>query len=57
MRVRLYAEDADRIGSLSLDDWLEASGKVVLQARASDLEMRLGWFNSNNQRKDGAGGE
>ena len=41
-----YAYYADRVGSLSLDQRLEASGKVVLRAAGPDSDMFLGWFNS-----------
>lgn len=41
-----YAYYADRVGSLSLDQRLEASGKVVLRGAGPDSDMFLGWFNS-----------
>jgi hypothetical protein len=41
-----YGYYADRIGPLSLDDRLEAGGKVVLKVGAPDSDMFLGWFNS-----------
>lgn len=41
-----YAYYADRIGPLTLDDRLEARGKVVLKVGAPDSDMFLGWFNS-----------
>jgi hypothetical protein len=41
-----YAYYADRVGPLSLDDRLEASGKVILRVGAPDSDMYLGWFNS-----------
>jgi hypothetical protein len=44
-----YAYYADKIGPLSLDDRLEASGKVVLRSGAPDSDMFLGWFNSANK--------
>src|SRR5205807_476856 len=37
-----YAYYADRIGPLTLDDRLEASGKVVLKVGAPDADMYLG---------------
>jgi len=37
---------ADRIGPLTLDDRLEASGKVMLKVGAPDSAMAFGWFNS-----------
>jgi hypothetical protein len=46
-----YAYYADRIGPLSLDDRLEASGKVVLQVGAPDADMFIGWFNSAEKEK------
>ena len=48
-RAGKYAYYADRVGPLSLDDHLEARGKVVLQVGAPDADMFLGWFNSANQ--------
>ena len=44
-----YAYYADKIGPLSLDDRLEASGKVILKSGAPDSDMFLGWFNSANK--------
>lgn len=44
-----YGYYADRVGTLSLDDRLEASGKVVLKSAGPDSDMFLGWFNSTNQ--------
>ncbi len=44
-----YAYYADKIGPLSLDDRLEARGKVILMSGAPDSDMFLGWFNSANQ--------
>jgi hypothetical protein len=44
-----YAYYADKVGALSLDDRLQASGKVVLQSGAPDSDMFLGWFNSANK--------
>jgi hypothetical protein len=44
-----YAYYADKVGPLSLDDWLQASGKVVLKSGAPDSDMYLGWFNSANK--------
>ncbi len=46
-----YAYYADRVGPLSLDDRLEASGKVMLQSGAPDSDMYLGWFNGANKEK------
>jgi hypothetical protein len=44
-----YAYYADTVGPLTLDDRLEASGKVVLKSGAPDSDMFLGWFNSANK--------
>jgi hypothetical protein len=41
-----YGYYADRVEALSLEDRLEASGKVVLTAAPPDSGMYLGWFNS-----------
>jgi hypothetical protein len=41
-----YAYYADRVGTLSLQDRLEASGKVILEVGPPDSGMYLGWFNS-----------
>lgn len=46
-----YAYYADRIGPLTLDDRLEASGKVVLLVGAPDSDVYLGWFSSANKEK------
>jgi hypothetical protein len=46
-----YAYYADKVGPLSLDDRLEASGKVVLKSGAPDSDMFLGWFNSAEKDK------
>jgi hypothetical protein len=43
-----YAYYADKVGPLSFDERLEASGKVVLQVGAPDADMFLGWFNSKD---------
>ncbi|HEY1377400.1 MAG TPA: hypothetical protein VGF55_11435, partial [Gemmataceae bacterium] len=40
---------ADRVGPLSLDDRLEASGKVILRVGAPDSDMFIGWFNGANK--------
>jgi hypothetical protein len=41
-----YAYYADRVGLLTLNDRLEASGRVVLAAGAPDSDMYLGWFSN-----------
>ncbi len=46
-----YAYYADRIGPLSLDDRLEASGKVVLKVGAPDSDVYLGWFSSTDKER------
>ncbi|HWG43047.1 MAG TPA: hypothetical protein VN688_09690 [Gemmataceae bacterium] len=46
-----YAYYADKVGPLTLDDRLAASGKVVLKVGAPDADMFLGWFNSANKEK------
>lgn len=43
---QFYAYYADRIGVLSLDDPLEAHGKLLLKLGTPDCEMSFGWFNS-----------
>ena len=48
-RAGKYAYYADKVELLSLDDRLEASGKVVLKSGAPDSDMFLGWFNSANK--------
>jgi hypothetical protein len=40
-----YAYYADRVGPLSLEDRLEARGRVVLEVGPPDSGMHLGWFN------------
>ncbi len=44
-----YAYYADRIGPLTLDDRLEAHGKVMLKVGAPDSDVYLGWFSSARQ--------
>jgi hypothetical protein len=44
-----YGYYADRVGPLTLDDRLEARGKVVLKVGAPDSDMFLGWFNGTNK--------
>src|SRR5262249_3084190 len=46
-----YGYYADRVGPLTLDDRLEAGGKVVLKVGAPDSDMYLGWFNSADKEK------
>jgi hypothetical protein len=44
-----YGYYADKIGTLTLNDPLEASGKVVLQIGTPDSEIAFGWFNSSQK--------
>jgi hypothetical protein len=46
-----YAYYADKVGPLSLDQRLEASGRVALRVGAPDSDMYLGWFNSANKER------
>jgi hypothetical protein len=46
-----YASYADRVGPFSLDDRLEARGKVVLKSGGPDSDMFLGWFGSAEREK------
>ena len=43
---------ADRVGPLSLDDRLAASGKVAFTAAGSDSGVYVGWFDSASKRAD-----
>ncbi len=49
-----YAYYADRVGPLTLDDRLEAGGKVVLKIGAPDSGCYLGFFNSAEKNKSPA---
>ncbi|MGZ4975167.1 MAG: hypothetical protein ACXWDN_20585, partial [Limisphaerales bacterium] len=53
-RTAPYAYYADRIGRVTLDDHLEASGNVVLKVGAPDSDMFIGWFNSTNKTSEPA---
>ena len=44
-RSGVYGYYADRVGQLSMNDRLEASGKIVLNIGSPDSGMNLGWFN------------
>jgi hypothetical protein len=44
-----YGYYADRVGPLSLDDRLEAKGKIVLKVGAPDSDMYFGWFHGDNK--------
>jgi hypothetical protein len=46
-----YAYYADRVGPLSLDDRLEASGHVILKVGAPDSDMFIGWFGAAQKDK------
>jgi hypothetical protein len=46
---------ADRVGPLSLDDRLSASGKVAFTAAGSDSAVYVGWFDSASKRADVSG--
>jgi hypothetical protein len=46
-----YAYYADRVGPLSLDDRLEASGKVVLKVGAPDSDVYIGWFSGSSRER------
>jgi hypothetical protein len=48
-RSGTYAYYADRVGPLSLNDRLEARGKVVLNVGSPDSGMYLGWFNGKEK--------
>lgn len=48
-RSGVYGYYADRVGPLSLDDRLEASGTLVLNVGMPDSGMYLGWFNSTDK--------
>jgi hypothetical protein len=53
-RSGAYGYYADRVGPLTLDDRLEARGKVILKVGAPDSDMFLGWFNSAAKDKSPA---
>jgi hypothetical protein len=40
---------ADRVGPLTLDDRLVASGRLALAERASEAGLYIGWFNSGGR--------
>jgi hypothetical protein len=46
---KAYGYYADRIGPLTLDDPLEAHGKLFLKYITPDCEMCFGWFNSSQR--------
>jgi hypothetical protein len=49
-----YGYYADKVGALTLDDKLEASGRVVLKVGAPDSDMFIGWFDSGAKDKSPA---
>lgn len=46
-----YAYYADRVRALSLDDRLQASGRVILKVGAPDSDVYLGWFGEGEKGK------
>jgi hypothetical protein len=46
-----YAFYADRVGPLTLEDRLEAGGRVVMVVGGVDADMYLGWFNGTDKEK------
>lgn len=44
-----FAYYADRVGPLTFDDRLEASGKVILRVGAPDSDVFIGWFDSTGR--------
>jgi hypothetical protein len=49
-RSGVYGWYADRVGPLSMNDRLEASGQVVLNVGPPDSGMNIGWFNSADKQ-------
>jgi hypothetical protein len=47
-----FAYYADRVGPLSFDDSLSASGKIAFRVGAPDSAMCIGWFNSASREAD-----
>ncbi len=47
--TKAYGYYADRIGPLTLNDPLEASGRLTLLVGSPDSEMAFGWFNSSQR--------
>src|SRR5205814_99292 len=45
-----YGYYADRVGPLSLNDRLQASGKIVLSVGMPDSGVYLGWFNGGEKQ-------
>jgi hypothetical protein len=48
-RSGTYGYYAEKVGPLTLDNRLEASGKVTLVSGGPDADMAFGWFNSENK--------
>jgi hypothetical protein len=48
-RSGAYGYYSDRVGPLSLNDRLEASGEIVLQVGEQDSAAYFGWFNGDDQ--------
>ncbi|MBI3880982.1 MAG: hypothetical protein HY301_13100 [Verrucomicrobia bacterium] len=46
---KVWGHYADRVGPLSLDDRLEAGGKVFLEVGAADSGLYFGWFRSGTK--------
>ncbi len=53
-RCQPLAWYADKVGPLTLDDRLEARGKVKLVTAGPDSDICLGWFNSESAQRDRA---
>jgi hypothetical protein len=49
-----YGYYADRVGPLTLDDRLEARGKVVLKVGAPDSDIYIGWFSGAGKEESPA---
>jgi hypothetical protein len=47
--TKAFGYYADSVGPLSLEEPLEASGKLVLHLGTPDSEMAFGWFNSSQK--------
>jgi hypothetical protein len=48
---KAYGYYADRVGPLTLDDPLEARGRLMLKIGTPDCEMGFGWFNSSQKER------
>lgn len=47
-----YAYYADRVAKLSLEDRLEARGRMFFESGGVDADLRIGWFNSEVKEVD-----